>query len=971
LAFADLNRDGLLDIVRATKTGITVLLNSGGFRFERQPIKVRNQNGSEGRVTPGAEIPNLVDFNKDGYLDIFITTSGGRGQYAKRIGNKGNQLLVSDGSPFSFVDVSDQMHIRNADGWNRQSSITDVNRDGWLDIAIGSDNISDGRAGLPHSRLYVFKPKGMTFEDGTFEDIGGTDLVPDFGGFYGNPDKDRAGPGIVLRDLDNDGDFDLVQGYHMDTHGRIDGEYPVALYDYGVFCWKNLFAETGRFRFERIKDNGLAQRGKLKFRAPFDYDVVERAVALPFISTGDVDNDGLLDVIAIGSCQPTFFAGWASGKSGQFWRNLGGFRFQEATDKSGLASLNWDNRQWLEFFGIPITPAMRESSDSRYPSKDWLTFKIYGGSAVFADFNNDGWLDLLVANRKWSFPQNIFRNALYLNNGDGTFHLLKSEESGIFDNGLFAEAVDLDNDGLLDLVFARDPENNSPIVIDSAAGAEASRRFTRGGSREYPEEVYHSLILRNKGQFGGRTNHWLRLRFAGVTDAELAGAKVWVYEPGGTERTGSKPIGTRVVFSSQHHKSGTPMEVHFGLGTHQSVDVAVTLGNGRRVVFTGLKANQFAELDLQKHQSRPVVIAASTATFSKPTTVETKSHAAKLDLPSLMAEEALHTSVVVSDLAKARQFYGEALGLRPVGEPRRMPDSSMMHIFRAGASMIKVRVYDTPPPNRGGEIAAVNGIRFIGVPVPALQPVLDRLKQKGFPIERTGERDGAHIALVADSEGNRVELIEAGEQAATRGIELGIVVGDLTAAKSFADGLLGLKPLPEIDSLAIPGLKEHRYANGQSVLRFLAPPGERPSFEGRPSDAIGFRYITHQVRNVTAVFEAMQANAVKPAPPGRPVTYQQNSVMMAYGPGGALFEFVGPEVPNNTGSGNPAQPASGIEERLKQYDKNHDGKLDATEAGDRPFFTPADANHDGVLTLDEVKTYFSGARRRTTNPEKP
>jgi hypothetical protein len=281
LAFADLNRDGLLDIVRATKTGITVLLNSGGFRFERQPIKVRNQNGSEGRVTPGAEIPNLVDFNKDGYLDIFITTSGGRGQYAKRIGNNGNQLLVSDGSPFSFVDVSDQMHIRNADGWNRQSSIADVNRDGWLDIAIGSDNISDGRAGLPHSRLYVFQPKGVKFEDGTFEDIGGTDLVPDFGGLYGNPDKDRAGPGIVLRDLDNDGDFDLVQGYHMDTHGRIDGEYPVALYDYGVFCWDNLFAETGRFRFERIKDNGLAQRGKLKFRAPFDYDVAEPAVARP------------------------------------------------------------------------------------------------------------------------------------------------------------------------------------------------------------------------------------------------------------------------------------------------------------------------------------------------------------------------------------------------------------------------------------------------------------------------------------------------------------------------------------------------------------------------------------------------------------------------------------------------------------------------------------------------------------------
>ena len=97
-------------------------------------------------------------------------------------------------------------------------------------------------------------------------------------------------------------------------------------------------------------------------------------------------------------------------------------------------------------------------------------------------------------NRKWSFPRNIFRNALYLNNGDGTFRLLKSEEAGIFDNCLFAEAAHLDNDGLLDLVYARDPENNSPIVIDAAARAEwKQQRF----QRILPAGLDHSLILRN------------------------------------------------------------------------------------------------------------------------------------------------------------------------------------------------------------------------------------------------------------------------------------------------------------------------------------------------------------------------------------------------------------------------------------------------------------------------------------------
>ncbi len=71
--------------------------------------------------------------------------------------------------------------------------------------------------GVPHSRLYVFRPQGDRFEDGHFEDIGGTDVVPDFGGFYHDSSQDKAGPDINLRDLDNDGDLDLVQSFHVDV----------------------------------------------------------------------------------------------------------------------------------------------------------------------------------------------------------------------------------------------------------------------------------------------------------------------------------------------------------------------------------------------------------------------------------------------------------------------------------------------------------------------------------------------------------------------------------------------------------------------------------------------------------------------------------------------------------------------------------------------------------------------------------
>jgi hypothetical protein len=65
---------------------------------------------------------------------------------------------------------------------------------------------------------------------------------------------------------------------------------------------------------------------------------------------------------------------------------------------------------------------------------------------VAADFNNDGWKDLYIAN---DFnPPDLF----YLNNGDGTFSEVLKEctfQTSIFGMGL--DAADINNDGLLDM----------------------------------------------------------------------------------------------------------------------------------------------------------------------------------------------------------------------------------------------------------------------------------------------------------------------------------------------------------------------------------------------------------------------------------------------------------------------------------------------------------------------------------------
>ena len=70
-----------------------------------------------------------------------------------------------------------------------------------------------------------------------------------------------------------------------------------------------------------------------------------------------------------------------------------------------------------------------------------------------ADFNNDGWVDILVPQGAVRNPEN---SLLYTNNHDGSFRLLTN--STIFDtlaNSAACAWGDYDNDGLLDVIISK------------------------------------------------------------------------------------------------------------------------------------------------------------------------------------------------------------------------------------------------------------------------------------------------------------------------------------------------------------------------------------------------------------------------------------------------------------------------------------------------------------------------------------
>jgi len=599
IALADLNHDGLVDIVATytePKRGLSasghhlrVFVNQGELRFQPHAITIRDSQLTAAEFGRNPEIPNLVDFNGDGWLDIFITRTSPMlaGKKLPFVEAIGNTLLLSDGAWDTFRDVSARLGARNETGYNRQSSIADVNRDGWLDLAIGCDNIGNAIGGLPNSRLYLSKPNGARFEDGKFVDIGGTSLVPDFGGFYHDSAKDKAGPGITLRDLDNDGDLDLVQSFHCDVRQPL-LPYSPGEYRQGVFCWKNLLVETGTLQFEKVTGNGLACEARLKYhRDKKLYEPLGQAPGLPYLFFADVDNDGWQDVLALGPSDPGF-APRAEDVGGRFWRNRGHFQFKESTSAAGLDALNWTYRRWYRFFGVAIPPEAENWKPRRatYPSQPGrkqthpLDHRFYFSNAMFGDFDNDGWLDLVVLDRHESPTLPVYRAALFMNRGDGTFEVKPTTFSGLDHTGISGEAADLNNDGLLDIVIACDPDNSG------------------GGIAGVGAERYHDKVYVNTGAGGARANHWLRLRFSDIKDAELIGARVEL-SAGGRQQY-------RWIHSNHSYKSGGALDAHFGLGKAKSADLQVTLPSGKIVTFAGVSVDQYLDLNLKTSQTTPI-----------------------------------------------------------------------------------------------------------------------------------------------------------------------------------------------------------------------------------------------------------------------------------------------------------------------------------------------------------------------------
>jgi hypothetical protein len=249
-------------------------------------------------------------------------------------------------------------------------------------------------------------------------------------------DLGSGSTGCAWGDFDNDGRLDLLVANS--------GQAP----------W--LYRNNGDGGFSKVTASGLVRR----LPPTFSTAVV------------DYDRDGLLDV---------FIANAATANN--LYRNMGTSTFQEAvtgeivTDNNATIGGAWgdyDNDGHMDLFvanGGGLNNALYRNNGAGIFTKVKEGALVNDGgqsvSCAWGDYDNDGYLDLFVANRAGN-------NFLYRNNGNGTF--TKITAGGIVTDGGESNGcvwLDYDNDGWLDLFVANRQGQNDFLYHNDGNG-----RFT-------------------------------------------------------------------------------------------------------------------------------------------------------------------------------------------------------------------------------------------------------------------------------------------------------------------------------------------------------------------------------------------------------------------------------------------------------------------------------------------------------------
>jgi hypothetical protein len=514
-----------------------------------------------GMFTAGGAAVAAADYDNDGFEDLFVTDSE-EGMRSRLFHNDGGRR---------FSDVTERAGVG---GGNDARSIVadalwfDYDNDGWRDLLTV-------RFGTP----LLYRNEG----NGRFTDVSSRAGLTTFANSIA----------AIAFDYDNDGRLDLLLGHYFAPVNLIELPTPKVLpHDLdnasnggGVGLWRNVGG--GRF-VDVTKEAGFAQY------TGWTLDV----------GHGDLNNDGLQDVYLA-----------ADYGSDRLYINQGSGRFKDMTGEAigfdtkkgmNVEIADYDNDGWLDIFTTNIYDEYMKECAMLWHNNGDGTFTdlsketgtcdtLWGWAAKFADFDNDGWLDLFVTNGLRSAgPENYIpvlvkmitapgvdfsdvgswpaignmswsgrqRKKLHRNLGDHTFREMAAEAGVDNDkDGRGLAIADFDNDGRLDMYQTN---ANQPAL------------FYRG-------------LAPNPG-------NWVQLALTGATVRDAVGARVTLVAGGRTQ--------IREVNGGNGYAGQSTLRVHVGLGAASRVDALTIRWPDGQIEHTTAGINRVTQIRQGKNARR-------------------------------------------------------------------------------------------------------------------------------------------------------------------------------------------------------------------------------------------------------------------------------------------------------------------------------------------------------------------------------
>ena len=495
------------------------LADRAGLRFITDSSPTPNKNQPETMVGGVA----LFDYDGDGYLDVYLVNGAAIPSLKKESPKFWNRLFHNnrDGT---FTDVTEKSGVKG-EGYGMGVAIGDYDNDGWPDIFV---------ANVTRNQLF------HNNHDGTFVDV---------------TDKARLG-GAVLDgkkmwsiaagwfDYDNDGYLDLLVSNYCKWEVNKD-PFCGPNEKFRAYCHPKNYPPLPNTLYHNNGDGTFTDVSAAMGIDKFYGKGMGVAVA-------DYDHDGFMDVFVANDNAPNML-----------FHNLGGKKFKEVGLQAGVAFpesgayisgmgvdfKDVDNDGWDDLWHTAIEgesfPLFKNrgagdfieatgTSGLGHPTRD-----MSGWSNGIADFDNDGWKDLLavrgnvqdtiamVSFRKYEEPNALFRNV-----GKGKFQDVSSQAGPDFQKADPHRGLaygDIDNDGRIDAIVT---------VLN--------------GKVKY----LHNISP------GG--NHWIELKLVGTKSNRMGlGSEIRITTEEGVQYN-------HATTSTGYACSSDP-RVHFGLGPSKTI----------------------------------------------------------------------------------------------------------------------------------------------------------------------------------------------------------------------------------------------------------------------------------------------------------------------------------------------------------------------------------------------------------------